>query len=145
MNPEQAKQFIDHAAKQDDRWLFIALLVGGAIVFVVGIWWLSRQYQTTLNQWRADVMAMASDHRAEVKELHAERVKASESFASEIKAVQAKIETSAQETVRAYTEVLLRNAEALGGVKNALTELQRACAISRQHGPPDPQRGGVAH
>ena len=117
----------DHAAAQSDRWLFVAVLIVGGIVVFFAARWLASQYNRTLDQWRADMKGMQDQIHA----LHAERVKAADAFAAELRSIQKESAEAAKDIIRAYGDALARNAEVMGGVNHALRDLQTSCAIAR--------------
>lgn len=117
----------DHAAAQSDRWLFVVLLIVGGIVAFLAARWLAGQYNRLLDQWRTDMRGM----QEQIHGLHAERVKAADSFAAELRAIQKESAEASKDIFRAYGEALARNAETMGAVNHALRELQSSCAIAR--------------
>lgn len=140
-SPSDTQGFIDHAAGQSDRWLFVAVLVIGGIAIYLSVRWIAIQYQQILNQWRADMATMQSQQVA----LHADRVKAADSFAAELRDIQKANGEIAKEYIKAQGEALSKNAEVMGGVQNALRSLQDSCAIARgSYYPPPPRHGGVS-
>lgn len=65
MNPNEVITAVDHAARMDDRWLFLAafclLLLGGGIV----IYWLVRQLQSVI----ADHKELRNEHHAALAQI----------------------------------------------------------------------------
>jgi len=120
-------EIADHATRQSDRWLFVALLVVAlAAVAVIGKW-LAGQYNRTLDTWREDMKAM----QAEMKGLHQERLAAADRYAEELRHIVQTQTEDAKAMLRTYSETLARNAETMGAVNLALREMQTSCAIAR--------------
>lgn len=127
MNPSEVTSLIEHASTQSDRYLFVGALVVGGIALFFAARWLAGQYNRMLDQWCTDMKAMQD----QIQALHAERVKAADAFAIELRTIQRENAENAKENTRAYTDALARNAEVMGGVQHALKDLQSSCAIAR--------------
>jgi hypothetical protein len=65
MNPTEFLKAVDHAARMDDRWLFLAafclLLIGGGVV----IYWLVRQLQSVIE----DHKELRNEHHAALAQI----------------------------------------------------------------------------
>lgn len=130
----------DHAARQSDRWLLVALLV----VFLVGIGlvgrWLAGQANRILDQWRADMNAIQS----QLNKLHEERLSAAERYAASLSQAVRSNDEDAKALLRDYAAVTARNTEAFSLVRMALNDLQQSCAIARIGASLPPRGGGDA-
>lgn len=119
----------DHASAQSDRWLFVALLIAGALAFYFAARWLAGQYQTMLSQWRTDMLAM----QTAINSLHTERVNATERYAQSLADL---AKQQAVEHANLWKEVmggLTRMADKLEKVSEAMAALQRDCMVRRQN------------
>lgn len=63
---------IDHASRQDDRWLFIALLVIGLIT----IWFLARYFMRQVEALQREIVATRTEFEQHLKTANAEMVAA---------------------------------------------------------------------
>jgi uncharacterized membrane-anchored protein YhcB (DUF1043 family) len=63
---------IDHASRQDDRWLFIALLVIGLIT----IWFLARYFISQVEALQREIVATRTEFEQHLKTANAEMVAA---------------------------------------------------------------------
>ncbi len=63
---------IDHASRQDDRWLFLPLLVIGLIT----IWFLARYFMRQVEALQREIVATRTDFEAHLKTANAEMVAA---------------------------------------------------------------------
>lgn len=54
ITPEQAQGMLDHAARQSDRWLFIAILVVLLVCLLVAVVYLAKWIKQTMQEMRND-------------------------------------------------------------------------------------------
>jgi hypothetical protein len=69
---EETLKTIDHAARQDDRWMFIALLVIG----IVTIYFLARYFMRQIEALQREIVATRSEFEQHLKTANAEMVAA---------------------------------------------------------------------
>ena len=131
MDPQTLIEAIDHTARQSDRHLFVALLVVAFSAVAILGRWLAGQYNRLLNQWREDKATM----QKQLGQLHAERLAASENYAKELRDIQRMHSDDAKDLLRSYAELMTKNAEALGGIQRALSELQHSLVMARSYPP----------
>ncbi len=72
MELNQAIQAVDHAARQDDRWMFVALLVIG----LVTIYFLTRYFMRQIAELQREIASVRSDFEAHLKTANADMVAA---------------------------------------------------------------------
>jgi predicted Holliday junction resolvase-like endonuclease len=72
MDLEQAIKTIDHAAHQDDRWMFVALLVIG----LVTIYFLTRYFMRQIAELQREIASVRSDFETHLKTANADMVAA---------------------------------------------------------------------
>ena len=72
MDLNSAVQTIDHASRQDDRWMFVALLVIG----LVTIYFLARYFMRQIAELQREIAAVRSEFEAHLKTANAEMVAA---------------------------------------------------------------------
>ena len=72
MDLDNAIKTIDHAAHQDDRWMFVALLVIGLITVFV----LARYFMRQIEALQSEIVATRSEFEEHLKTANAEMVAA---------------------------------------------------------------------
>ena len=72
MDLESAIQAVDHAAKQDDRWLFLALLVMGILTVAL----LARYFVRQIAALQREIASVRTDFETHLKSANAEMVAA---------------------------------------------------------------------
>lgn len=127
-------KFADHAAVQSDRWLFIVLLVVVFAGAVIALRWMASQNAKAFATYRDDMQVM----RAEITALHEDRIKATERFSEELRAIVRGQAEDARSMLRDHATVLNKNSDAMGAVQAALRELQNSCARSVWNNPRQP-------
>ena len=72
MDIDNAIKTIDHAAHQDDRWMFVALLVIG----LVTIYFLTRYFMRQIEELQQEIASVRSDFETHLKTANADMVAA---------------------------------------------------------------------
>lgn len=72
MDLDSAVTTIDHAAHQDDRWMFVALLFVG----LVTIYFLTRYFMRQIAELQHEIAAVRSDFEAHLKTANADMIAA---------------------------------------------------------------------
>jgi sensor histidine kinase regulating citrate/malate metabolism len=72
MDINQALQTIDHAAHQDDRWMFVALLLIG----LVTIYFLARYFMRQIAELQQEIAAVRTEFETHLKTANADMVAA---------------------------------------------------------------------
>jgi membrane-anchored glycerophosphoryl diester phosphodiesterase (GDPDase) len=72
MDLDNAIKTIDHAAHQDDRWMFVALLVIG----LVTIYFLARYFMRQIAELQREIASVRSDFETHLKTANADMVAA---------------------------------------------------------------------
>ena len=72
MDIESAIQAVDHAAKQDDRWLFLALLLMGILTMAL----LARYFVRQIAARQGEIASVRTDFETHLKSANAEMVAA---------------------------------------------------------------------
>ena len=72
MDLESAIQAVDHAAKQDDRWLFLALLVMGILTVAL----LARYFVRQIAALQREIASVRTDFETHLNSANAEMVAA---------------------------------------------------------------------
>ena len=72
MEINEAIQAVDHAAHQDDRWMFVALLVIG----LVTIYFLARYFMRQIAALQTEIAGVRSDFETHLKTANADMVAA---------------------------------------------------------------------
>jgi hypothetical protein len=72
MDIDNAIKTIDHAAHQDDRWMFVALLVIG----LVTIYFLTRYFMRQIAELQREIASVRSDFETHLKTANADMVAA---------------------------------------------------------------------
>jgi uncharacterized membrane-anchored protein YhcB (DUF1043 family) len=72
MDIDNAIKTIDHAAHQDDRWMFVALLVIG----LVTIYFLTRYFMRQIEELQREIASVRSDFESHLKTANADMVAA---------------------------------------------------------------------
>ncbi len=72
MEIKEAIHAVDHAAHQDDRWMFVALLVIG----LVTIWFLARYFMRQIAELQREIASVRSDFETHLKTANADMVAA---------------------------------------------------------------------
>jgi hypothetical protein len=72
MNLDQAITTIDHAAHQDDRWLFVALLMIG----LVTIYFLARYFMRQIEDLQDEIAAVRTEFEMHLRTANADMVAA---------------------------------------------------------------------
>jgi predicted Holliday junction resolvase-like endonuclease len=72
MDIDSAIQTVDHAAHQDDRWMFVALLLVG----MVTIYFLACYFMRQIAELQREIVATRSEFEAHLKTANAEMVAA---------------------------------------------------------------------
>lgn len=72
MDINEALQTVDHAAHQDDRWMFVALLLIG----LVTIYFLARYFMRQIAELQREIAAVRTEFEAHLKTANADMVAA---------------------------------------------------------------------
>jgi sensor histidine kinase regulating citrate/malate metabolism len=72
MDLDTAIKAVDHAAHQDDRWMFVALLVIG----LVTIWFLARYFMRQIAELQQEIATVRSEFETHLKTANADMVAA---------------------------------------------------------------------
>jgi uncharacterized membrane-anchored protein YhcB (DUF1043 family) len=72
MDLDKALQAVDHAAHQDDRWMFVALLVIG----LVTIYFLTRYFMRQIEELQREIANVRSDFESHLRTANADMVAA---------------------------------------------------------------------
>ena len=72
MDVTQAIETVDHAAHQDDRWMFVALLLVG----MVTIYFLARYFMRQIADLQREIVSVRSDFEGHLKSANADMVAA---------------------------------------------------------------------
>lgn len=72
MDLDNAIKTIDHAAHQDDRWMFVALLVVG----MVTIYFLARYFMGEVAELQREIVAVRSEFETHLRTANADMVAA---------------------------------------------------------------------
>jgi predicted Holliday junction resolvase-like endonuclease len=72
MDIDNAIQAVDHAAHQDDRWMFVALLVIG----LVTIYFLTRYFMRQIAELQQEIAAVRTEFETHLKTANADMVAA---------------------------------------------------------------------
>ena len=72
MDIDHAIQAVDHAAHQDDRWMFVALLVVG----MVTIYFLARYFMGEIAELQREIVAVRSEFETHLRTANADMVAA---------------------------------------------------------------------
>lgn len=72
MDLDAAIKTVDHAAHQDDRWMFVALLAIG----IVTIYFLARYFMRQIAELQREITAVRSEFEAHLKSANADMVAA---------------------------------------------------------------------
>jgi hypothetical protein len=72
MDLDNAIKTIDHAAHQDDRWMFVALLVVG----LVTIYFLARYFMGEVAELQREIVAVRSEFETHLRTANADMVAA---------------------------------------------------------------------
>jgi sensor histidine kinase regulating citrate/malate metabolism len=72
MDLDNAIKTIDHAAHQDDRWMFVALLVIGLIT----VWFLARYFMRQIAELQREIVAVRSEFETHLRTANADMVAA---------------------------------------------------------------------
>ena len=72
MDIDTAIKTVDHAAHQDDRWMFVALLVVG----MVTIYFLARYFMSEIAELQREIVAVRSEFETHLRTANADRVAA---------------------------------------------------------------------
>ncbi|EDY21079.1 hypothetical protein CfE428DRAFT_1372 [Chthoniobacter flavus Ellin428] len=72
MDINEAIQTIDHAAHQDDRWMFVALLLIGLIT----IYFLARYFMKQIAELQQEIAAVRTEFESHLKTANADMVAA---------------------------------------------------------------------
>jgi sensor histidine kinase regulating citrate/malate metabolism len=72
MEPSKIIETVDHAARQDDRWMFVALLVIGLIT----VWFLARYFMRQIAELQREIVAVRSEFEAHLRTANADMVAA---------------------------------------------------------------------
>ena len=72
MNIDSAIQTVDHAAHQDDRWMFVALLVVG----MVTIYFLARYFMGEIAELQREIVAVRFEFETHLRTANADMVAA---------------------------------------------------------------------
>lgn len=115
------------ASQQNDRYLFVALLLITGIAIAILAKWLANQYNKMLSQWRDDMNTREST----IRTLHDDRVKASERYAEELRVIVQNMAAETRLTSDRYATVMTENGKTMGQIAHALGELQHSCAMAR--------------
>jgi arsenate reductase-like glutaredoxin family protein len=134
MNIEAALKAAQIAAQQNDRYLFVALLIITGAAIVVLAKWLASQYNKMLSQWREDM----NTREQTIRTLHEDRVKASERYSDELRAVIRAMGDEHRAIAERHAQVMAENGKTMGQVSVALSDLQLSCAYIRSIKSPAP-------
>jgi hypothetical protein len=72
MELDKAMEAVDHAAHQDDRWMFVALLVVG----MVTIYFLTRYFMREIAELQREIVAVRSEFETYLRTANADMVAA---------------------------------------------------------------------
>ena len=72
MDIDSAIQTVDHAAHQDDRWMFVALLLVG----MVTIYFLARYFMGQIAELQREIVAVRSEFETHLRTANADMVAA---------------------------------------------------------------------
>jgi len=72
MDISNAVETIDHAAHQDDRWMFVALLAIG----LVTIWFLARYFMRQIAELQREIAAVRTEFETHLRTANADMVAA---------------------------------------------------------------------
>ena len=72
MDIDKAIQAVDHAAHQDDRWMFVALLVIG----MVTIYFLTRYFMREIAELQREIIAVRTEFETHLRTANAEMIAA---------------------------------------------------------------------
>ncbi len=72
MDIDHAIKTVDHAARQDDRWMFVAMLVIG----MVTIYFLARYFMRQIAELQREIIAVRSEFEAHLRTANADMVAA---------------------------------------------------------------------
>ena len=72
MDIDKAISAVDHAAHQDDRWMFVALLVVG----MVTIYFLARYFMGEIAELQREIVAVRSEFETHLRTANADMVAA---------------------------------------------------------------------
>ena len=72
MELDTAIKTVDHAARQDDRWMFVALLVIGLIT----VWFLARYFMRQIAELQREIVAVRSEFESHLRTANADMVAA---------------------------------------------------------------------
>ncbi len=72
MDVNEAIKTIDHAAHQDDRWMFVALLLVG----MVTIYFLARYFMRQIAELQREIVAVRSEFESHLRTANADMVAA---------------------------------------------------------------------
>ena len=72
MDIDSAIQTVDHAARQNDRWMFLALLLVG----MVTIYFLARYFRRQIAELQREIVAVRSEFEAHLRTANADMVAA---------------------------------------------------------------------
>ena len=72
MDIDKAIDAVDHAAHQDDRWMFVALLLVG----MVTIYFLARYFMREIADLQREIVSVRSDFEGHLKTANADMVAA---------------------------------------------------------------------
>lgn len=72
MDIDKAIQAVDHAAHQDDRWMFVALLVIG----LVTIYFLTRYFMRQIAELQREIAAVRTEFETHLRTANADMVAA---------------------------------------------------------------------
>jgi hypothetical protein len=72
MEINEAIQAVDHAAHQDDRWMFVALLVTG----LVTIYFLTRYFMRQIAELQQEITAVRTEFETHLRTANADMVAA---------------------------------------------------------------------
>ncbi len=72
MELDKAMAAVDHAAHQDDRWMFVALLVVG----MVTIYFLTRYFMREIAELQREIVAVRSEFETHLRTANADMVAA---------------------------------------------------------------------
>ena len=72
MELDKAMEAVDHAAHQDDRWMFVALLVVG----MVTIYFLTRYFMREIAELQREIVAVRTEFETHLRTANADMVAA---------------------------------------------------------------------
>lgn len=72
MDLDNAIKTIDHAARQDDRWMFVALLIIGLIT----VWFLTRYFMRQIAELQQEIAAVRTEFETHLRTANADMVAA---------------------------------------------------------------------